>query len=87
MFRACGLILFLLGVSVGHAAAQSKSLVEPPYAIWDVELGASVETIPTLDVNDLACGTNGGPTSSRPSAGASPPATSMSRSFSPVTRR
>ena len=63
MFRACGLILFLLGVSVGHAAAQSKSLVEPPYAIWDVELGASVETIPTLDVNDLACGTNGGPTS------------------------
>lgn len=43
------------------AAAQERSVLEPPFTIWDVQLGADVSTLPELDVNDIACGTGGGP--------------------------
>ena len=47
----------------GSAVGQNRSIVEPPFGIFDAKLGGSVAQIPALDVNDLACGTNGGPPS------------------------
>ena len=61
MIRA---LAILAAVAVaGPADGQGRSIVEPPFEIWDVELGGAVTQIPALDVNDLACGTNGGPPS------------------------
>ncbi|MEC7764942.1 MAG: hypothetical protein VX874_23765 [Pseudomonadota bacterium] len=57
--------LAVLTVSAAGAFAQSgrdeRSTLEPPFAIWDAEIGQPVSIIPAIDVNELACGTNGGP--------------------------
>lgn len=47
----------------GGAKAQDRdrSALEAPFDIWDAQLGAPVSIIPAVDVNELACGTNGGP--------------------------
>lgn len=47
------------------AAADSptKTAIEPTFAIFDVKLGAPVSSLPDRDVNDISCGTNGGPPS------------------------
>lgn len=43
------------------ATAQERSVLEPPFTIWDVQLGADVSVLPEIDVNEIACGTGGGP--------------------------
>lgn len=52
-----------LAAAVTGAAAQGEFVVEPTYAIWDVKLGEPLTQIPFQEVNDLACGTKGGPPS------------------------
>ena len=61
MIRVCALLTAI--AIAGPASGQERSIVEPPFGIWDAELDGPVTQIPTLDVNDLACGTNGGPPS------------------------
>ncbi len=63
MHRTLGLLSLTLILSAGLAFGQTRSVVEPPFSIWDAELGAPVSIIPPLDVNELSCGTNGGPPS------------------------
>lgn len=43
--------------------ALGQVQVEPAFSIWDVTLGAPVSQIPELAVGEVACGTNGGPSS------------------------
>lgn len=63
MRRCWALLSLTVVLSAGLALGQARSVVEPLFSIWDVELGAPVSIIPAMDVNDLACGTNGGPPS------------------------
>lgn len=48
-----------LGLSVHGAFAQVQ--IEPPFSIWDAELGQTVDHLPDTLVAEIACGTNGGP--------------------------
>jgi hypothetical protein len=57
-----GLIVAALVSATAPAVAQ-EFVVEPTYAIWDVKIGEPLAQIPVQDVNDLACGTMGGPPS------------------------
>lgn len=52
----------LLAAAVTGAGAQDLA-IEPSYAIWDVKLGEPLAQIPFQEINDLACGTRGGPPS------------------------
>ncbi len=63
MRRSLCLLSVVLALFAGHAFGQARSIVEPPFSIWDAELGAPASIIPAVDVNELACGTNGGPPS------------------------
>lgn len=58
-----GLAVLALGTAMAQAQSgrDDRSTLEPPFAIWDAEIGLPVSTIPAIDVNELACGTNGGP--------------------------
>jgi hypothetical protein len=47
----------------GAAQDSPRSALLPTFSIWDVQLGATVDTLPDRDVNDISCGTNGGPPS------------------------
>ncbi|MEQ1770527.1 MAG: hypothetical protein ABL879_11865 [Devosia sp.] len=56
------LLLTLVGLA-GAPAAMAQNLVEPDFAIWDVQLGQPVTTVPDSAAAIIACGTNGGPIS------------------------
>lgn len=58
-----GLAVLLVGTATAEAQSgrDSRSSLEPPFAIWDAEIGEPVSIIPEINVNELACGTNGGP--------------------------
>lgn len=52
-------ILTCLGLSLQPAFGQDQAI--PVYSIWDVTLGKPITQIPSSEVGDIACGTNGGP--------------------------
>jgi hypothetical protein len=58
--------VLLVVVAAGVALAQeTRSPLEPVFSIWDVTIGGPVAELPDKDVNDISCGTNGGPPSLR----------------------
>ncbi|MBV7407727.1 hypothetical protein [Maritimibacter sp. DP1N21-5] len=61
--RARLTLTLLAALAAGSAIAQERdrSALEAPFDIWDAHLGEPVTIIPPIDVNELACGTNGGP--------------------------
>lgn len=48
----------LLGVGVTMSVAQD---IAPRAEIWDLSLGMDIRSVPRLDYQDYACGSNGGP--------------------------
>ncbi len=49
--------------NVATGAERPKTAHEPPFTVWDVQLGGQVTDIPERDLAEVACGTNGGPPS------------------------
>lgn len=56
--------IFAIAIAIaclGSSVSLAQETIKPLYAIWDVKLGQSVAQIPEAEVNEVACGTNGGP--------------------------
>lgn len=60
-FMLCAAVSVLGTAASAQQGRTSRSTLEPPFAIWDAEIGQPVSIVPERDVNELACGTNGGP--------------------------
>lgn len=61
---ATALVATALAAAVAGAPALAQGLVvAPSYAIWDVQLGQPLNQIPEREVNNISCGTAGGPPS------------------------
>lgn len=56
-------LLTAVGLSSLPAIVVAQNLVEPDFAIWDVQFGQPVTTVPDSAAAIIACGTNGGPIS------------------------
>lgn len=54
-----------IGLLIEPALAQFDAALAPLYSIWDVKIGEPVSQIPTMEVVDISCGTNGGPPSTK----------------------
>src|SRR4051794_40567102 len=54
-----------IGLLIEPALAQFDAALAPLYSIWDVKIGDPVSQIPTMEVVDISCGTNGGPPSTK----------------------
>ena len=67
MVARASLVAGLLGMGLltMPALAQFDPALTPAYSIWDVKLGEPVSQIPAMEVVEIACGTNGGPPSTK----------------------
>ncbi len=59
------LIIITFPSIVLHLNADQRLEIIPKFSIWDIEIGSHISTLPNLDLNDISCGTNGGPISTK----------------------